>query len=206
VDSGLVEHWRRLVGSGPDAVAAGTALLARWREPHRAYHTTAHLTAVLDRLDELPGVTDAVRLSAWFHDAVYDPRATDNEARSAELAEAVLPPLGVAAGTVAEVARLVRLTAGHRPVDGDTAGAVLCDADLAVLAGTPEDYRAYAAAIRREYRHVPDGAFRTGRAAVLADLLDRLQLYNTPAGRRRWEAAARANMAAELTGLTPAGA
>jgi predicted metal-dependent HD superfamily phosphohydrolase len=204
----LEERWRQLVGSGADPAAADAALaalLSRWREPHRAYHTTDHLAAVLDRLDELSidgaeaGVT--VRLAAWLHDAVYDPQAGDNEARSAALAFVVLGPLGFDARTIAEVARLVELTAGHRPAAGDTAGAALCDADLAVLAGSPDAYRAYAAAVRREYRHLSDEAFRTGRSHVLADLLARPQLYALAAGRRRWEAAARSNLAAELGAL-----
>jgi predicted metal-dependent HD superfamily phosphohydrolase len=184
--------------------------MARWSEPHRAYHTIAHLSAVLDRLDDLAGdgvdVTAGVRLAAWFHDAVYDPRRRDNEARSAELAGVVLAPLGVDRATVAEVARLVRLTAGHRPAAGDTAGAALCDADLAVLAAPPEEYLAYSAAVRREYRHLSDTEIRAGRAAVLADLTARSRLYATPAGQQHWEAAARANLAAELATLEPPGA
>jgi len=179
--------------------------MERWNEPHRVYHATAHLAAVLDRLDDLEGdgveVTRAVRLAAWFHDAVYDPRRTDNEARSAALATALLRSGGVEATTVKEVVRLVLLTAGHRPGPGDAPGAALCDADLAVLAGRAPDYMAYAAAVRREYGHVPDPAFRQGRIDVLVDLLGRAELYATDAGRRRWEAAARANVAAELATL-----
>lgn len=180
-------------------------LLDRWAEPHRAYHTSAHLQAVLDRLDELAGdgvvVPDAARLAAWWHDVVYDPQRGDNEARSADLAAATLTYLGLESATVAEVVRLVGLTAGHQPAAGDIAGQALCDADLAVLGASPQDYQAYAAAVRLEYRHLPDAAFRRGRTAVLQGLLGRTELYATPPGRRRWEAAARANMAAELAEL-----
>jgi predicted metal-dependent HD superfamily phosphohydrolase len=201
----LETRWRRLVGSSAEALAAGSSLLARWREPHRAYHTATHLAAVLDRLDELSRdgveVEAAVRMAAWFHDAIYDPRAADNEVASAGVAVAVLGPLGFDDATVAEVARLVQLTAGHRPVPADAAGAALCDADLAVLAGPPDANRAYAIAVRREYRHLSDSAFRRGRRAVLEDLRARPQMYATSAGRRRWEAAARANLAAELATL-----
>jgi predicted metal-dependent HD superfamily phosphohydrolase len=207
-DAQLSARWRALVGSGAAAVAAEAVLIAHWREPHRAYHTTAHLAAVLDRLDELAGagveVSPAVRLAAWLHDAVYDPRGIDNEARSAELATLLLTPMGVDRTTLAEVVRLVQLTAGHCPAPGDTAGAALCDADLAVLAGSPDDYRDYATAVRREYRHLRDSAFLRGRIGVVADLLGRPQLYATPAGRHRWEAAARANLAGELAALEAA--
>jgi len=203
--AGLAVRWHRLVGSGAEVDSVGSVLIQRWNEPHRVYHATAHLAAVLDRLDDLEGdgveVTRAVRLAAWFHDAVYDTRRTDNEARSAALATALLRSAGVEVTTVKEVARLVRLTAGHRSDPGDAPGAALCDADLAVLAGCRPDYMAYAAAVRREYRHVPEPAFRQGRIDVLVDLLGRAELYATAAGRRRWEAAARANLAGEIAML-----
>ncbi|MFD5623234.1 hypothetical protein [Streptomyces yangpuensis] len=182
-------------------------LLTAWAEPRRRYHTTAHLADVLTRIDVLaPHAADpaAVRLAAWFHDAVYRPDRSENEERSAALAERALPELGIDARRTAEVARLVRLTVTHDPAPGDTDGEVLCDADLAVLAGTPQAYAAYAAAVRDEYGFVPDGAFRTGRAAVLRQLLDLPRLFRTPYGTEHWEAPARANLAAELAALTSA--
>jgi predicted metal-dependent HD superfamily phosphohydrolase len=144
---------------------------------------------------------DAVRLAVWFHDAVYDPRRTDNEDASAALAARVLPTAGVPVPTVAAVTRLVRLTATHDPAPDDTDGALLCDADLAVLAGDPGEYAAYAAAVRAEYAHVPTEAFRLGRAAVLRRLCALPTLYRLPSLRDRWEERARANLAGELQSL-----
>lgn len=187
------------------AAALAGQLLARWAEPHRVYHAVPHLAAVLDRLEELadhPADPTAVALAAWFHDAVYDPASGDNEERSAELAETLLPAAGCPAGRVAAVARLVRLTATHAPEPGDRDGEALCDADLAVLAGSPQQYAHYAAAVRREYAAVPEPAFREGRAAVLRRLLALPMLYRTPYGSRRWEATARFNLRAELELLT----
>ncbi|MFD8935436.1 hypothetical protein ACFV0R_09275 [Streptomyces sp. NPDC059578] len=195
--------------AGPDTTAYGEELVRRWREEQRAYHTTAHLIAVLDQVDALADHADdpaLVRLAAWFHDAVYRPDRSENEERSARLAERALTGLGLAGPAVAEVARLVRLTTGHDAHEGDHNGAVLCDADLAVLAGTPEEYAAYAAAVRTEYAFVPADAFRAGRADVLRHLLALPRLFRTPYGALRWEAAARANLTAELAELTgPAG-
>jgi predicted metal-dependent HD superfamily phosphohydrolase len=98
----------------------------------------------------------------------------------------------------------VRLTAGHCPADGDTNGAALCDADLAVLAAGPREYAHYAAAVRREYAFVPAEAFRTGRAAVLRRLLALPALFHTPHGATHWEGPARHNVQAELDLLTAA--
>jgi predicted metal-dependent HD superfamily phosphohydrolase len=209
----LPTRWSQLVrrAQTQDADPAPYAadLLARWAEPQRRYHTTDHLVAVLDRIDELAAHAadpDAVRLAAWFHDAVYRPDRSENEERSAALAERALPEAGVPAATTAEVARLVRLTVTHDPADGDRNGEVLCDADLAVLAGSPAAYAAYAAAVREEYGFVPDELFRTGRADVLRQLLALPRLFRTPAGYERWERAARHNLGTELELLSGAGA
>ncbi|MFE4264053.1 hypothetical protein [Streptomyces sp. NPDC056883] len=205
-------------GAAPDRDPAPYAdrLLTAWAEPQRKYHTTAHLADVLARIDVLadarPDETQdrdqdqdqdrpAVELAAWFHDAVYRPDRSENEERSASLAERALPELGIDDARTAEVARLVRLTVTHDPAPGDANGELLCDADLGVLAGTPQEYAAYAAAVRAEYGFVPDEAFRAGRAAVLRQLLELPRLFRTAYGAAHWEAPARANLAAELAEL-----
>lgn len=189
------------VPDSPAGRALKAELLARWAEPHRRYHTLDHLRAVLAAIDELDGEASdpaAVRLAAWFHDAVYDGRPGWDEERSAQLAQERLPRCGVPAARVAEVARLVRMTATHDP--GDANGYVLCDADLAVLASP--GYDAYARAVREEYRHVPDELFRAGRAQVLGRLLAVPRLFHTRVGHERWESRARENVSAELAALT----
>jgi predicted metal-dependent HD superfamily phosphohydrolase len=203
----LLTSWRdALPAAAPADLAArvGTDLLQRWGEPHRHYHTANHLAAVLEVVDEHAGHAsdaDAVRLAAWFHDAVYDPRRVDNEEASALLAEAALPALGVPPDRVAEVARLVRLTASHDPSPGDRNGELLTDADLAVLAGPPDVYLAYTAAVRREYAHVSEPQFAAGRAGVLHNLLCLPSLFHTAVLRERWEDMARTNLTRELTTL-----
>ena len=171
-------------------------LLAAYGSPGRSYHDQRHLSEVLDRLADLDCDDSVVLLAAWFHDAVYD-GAPDDEERSAAWAERALPnSIGP------EVARLVRLTQSHRPSDEDPTGQALCDADLAILASTPGRYAEYAADVRREYAHVSDEDFAHGRAAVLTDLLAKPALFQTERGHELWEAAARANVTAELRQLT----
>jgi predicted metal-dependent HD superfamily phosphohydrolase len=211
----LLDRWRaaaRDAGATDDTAStrAGADLLLRWREPHRHYHTVAHLTAVLDVVDRRAGLADRaalVRLAAWCHDAVYDPRAPGdtNERDSADLATTLLTGLGVPDAAVAEVHRLVLLTAGHAVAPGDRDGALLCDADLAVLAAPPPAYDRYAAAIRQEYAHVPEPDFRAGRARVLTALLDLPALFRSPPLAERWERPARRNLRRELATLSPTG-
>ncbi|GGT25089.1 HD domain-containing protein [Streptomyces chromofuscus] len=188
-------------GGGPDPTPYADRLIARWQEPQRRYHTLTHLTAVLDHIDVLETYADdpdLVRLAAWFHDAVYLPDRSENEERSARLAERALAEAGVSAARTAEVARLVRLTASHAPADDDRNGQVLCDADLAILASPPSAYAAYTAAVREEYGFVPSDAFRAGRSAVLRELLALPRLFRTPYGTEHWEATARYNVTSEL--------
>ena len=203
----LADRWRALLlaaragAPGPDPQPYGRDLLRRWAEPQRRYHTTGHLVAVLDRLAEIGDhATDpyATELAAWFHDAVYRPDRSENEERSAALAERALREAGVPHARTAEVARLVRLTVTHDPAPGDSNGEALCDADLAVLAGTPTQYARYAADVRAEYGFVPEETFRSGRAAVLRQLLALPRLYRTPYGGAHWEEPARHNLRTEL--------
>lgn len=182
-------------------------LARRYAEPHRRYHDLRHLHEVLQTVDELADAADdveAVRWAAWFHDAVYDVHRDDNEQRSADLAVHDLTDLGCDRALVTEVARLVRLTATHRPEEGDANGAVLCDADLRILATDPWRHAEYVVDVRHEYAHVPDARFRAGRAGVLRALLSADRLYRTERAHSRWEQRARANLAAELQQLESA--
>jgi predicted metal-dependent HD superfamily phosphohydrolase len=192
----LTELWPL---SGYDEVR--DELLAAYVDPARGYHDVRHLAEVLEHVVELlaggeRADRDVVLLGAWFHDAVYRGDGQDEE-RSAALAEEQL--VGFPQAT--EVARLVRLTASHRPEEDDVDGQVLCDADLAVLAADSVRYQEYVDGVRREYAHVSDEDFARGRAAVLRDLLAKPTLFHTRAARERWEDAARANVTRELRQL-----
>ncbi|WP_051683842.1 metal-dependent phosphohydrolase [Blastococcus sp. URHD0036] len=195
------DAWVELAGDSPTSRTEWAAVVDAWGQPHRRYHDLAHLAAVLGivgRLADAAGDPAAVRLAAWYHDVVYDPRRGDNEQVSAERARAGLRGL-VPEERIEEVVRLVLLTAGHDAAPGDANGAVLCDADLAVLAGPPDAYAAYASAIREEYGHLSDAEFTAGRIAVLEHLLGLPTLFRLPAVAAGWTPRARANLTAELT-------
>jgi predicted metal-dependent HD superfamily phosphohydrolase len=207
-DDNLLNRWMALA---PDSTAdpsrwpsLGRELVARYSGGWRVYHDCRHLANVLDAVDELATEADdldTVRLAAWFHDAVYDAHSTDNEEQSARLAETELTAAGVDATRVSDVARLVRLTATHAVAPGDRDGAVLCDADLAILASPVDIYNDYSSGVRVEYAHIPDAEFRAGRAAVLRQLLALPRLFATDRGHDRWEARARSNVEDELRDL-----
>ncbi|MGJ3508059.1 DUF4031 domain-containing protein [Enemella sp. A6] len=201
----LLQRWHRLL---PEAPELGRRVLDRWCEQHRRYHTMEHLAESLDALRLLAGnevpfgrFPRAVWLAAWFHDAVYDPVAADNEERSAALAEELLD--GVVPGAeVEETARLVRLTRDHDPETDDEAGTALTDADLSILGSTPRRYRSYVRQVQAEYRMVPPEQFRVGRRQVVEHLLALEPRFHTSAGFRTWRATSGRNLSEELADLT----
>jgi len=196
-------------------------LLGRWSEPGRHYHDRRHLAQVLRALDWLlprefgsdpravaeaavePGGEAArvVRLAAWWHDAVYEGVAGEDERASAELARATLSPL-LPAAAVTRVAELILMTSEHEAAAPDAG--LLSDADLRVLARPAASYRRYVADVRRDYAHVSEPDFRQGRAAVLESLLAKDRLFVTRTGHAAWESPARRNLETELEGLRAA--
>lgn len=175
----------------------------------RAYHGWPHVEALLELWwQHRAALRDpkAVRLAILYHDAVYDPARDDNEARSAALLRALetgrVPPARL------DAAEAMVLATAHHTVPEGLPEAVAADArhfldmDLAILGAAPQDFAAYDAAIRVEYAHVPDAAYRAGRAAVLRRLLARDPLYLTETFRATHDAAARRNLTAALAQLT----
>jgi predicted metal-dependent HD superfamily phosphohydrolase len=196
------ELLRRL-GATADPRPLADAVLAAWAEPDRRYHDLDHLRDCLAELDGAPADgadRDRVEAALWFHDAIYDPRAGDSEARSAEWACRALAELGVRSGVADDIARLVGLT-GHTDPAPDPSGRLLCDIDLAILGREPETFDTYDRHIRDEYAWVSESDFRAARAAVLAGLLARTPLYQTEHFRRRYETVARTNLGRTLKTL-----
>ena len=182
-------------------------LRRRYSEPGRFYHTLAHVAHVLADIERAaPTLTvpdaNALRLAVWFHDVVYDPRAADNEERSADFALAALEHLGLPNSLTVRVCALILATKTHQAPDNDAACRLLLDADLAVLGADEAEYRAYAEAIRQEYAWVPDAPYREGRSRILQTFLQRPRLYLTPpfAG---LEEQARTNLERERQELEP---
>lgn len=179
-------------------------LRARYAEPQRHYHTLAHIEHLLALLDEYRAqVRDRrlVALAIWFHDAIYEPKRTDNEARSAELARGVLSSLHEPAAIIEAVERMVLATAGHRWTDGQADTALFLDLDLSILGAEPATYDRYVEQVRAEYSFVPGWLFRFKRGHLLRQWLARPALYFTEALRARFESAARANLSRELQAL-----
>jgi predicted metal-dependent HD superfamily phosphohydrolase len=200
--------WRHIAGPGHDGYV--DALLIRYGEPHRRYHTATHIMFVLRHLHDIASAC-AVQASpeliaaALYHDAIYDATSADNEAVSAELAGKDLGEIGWSAERCAAVAAMIVATAGHLAdlTDvPDAATTMLLDADLAILGAEPGAYHAYVNGVRAEYSHIDDDQWRTGRSGVLRHFLGRPRLFTTGYMRDAFEHRARANIEAELAALS----
>ena len=196
--------WRAAVSS-LGGTPLPTDIVARYSEPHRRYHDLRHVRAVVRDAVGLvplsPTETSVLILAACAHDVVYDAIPGTDEHLSASWARTWLVSSGLES-YASRISNLVLMTIKHSADPSDHVACALLDADLAILGSPAEDYDAYASAVRQEYSAVPDDAWRTGRSRVLTSLLDRDRLYLTPAGRDRWEAQARRNLADELHRLT----
>lgn len=183
-------------------------LAGLYREPDRHYHGLAHIEALLGLLSEYRSSLHdphAVEAAVWFHDAIYDSRAKDNEEKSALLAQEWLAGR-VDAPRLERVAAMIRATATHQvPALADDAArqdaALFLDMDLSILGARPDLFDAYERAVREEYAWVEDAAWRMGRTAVLTTFLARGHIFHTRLFTSRYEAQARANMSRSLAAL-----
>lgn len=186
-----------------DAYPVFDVLVAAYTAPERHYHNLEHLAEmfrVVGRLSAQPEEPAVLHLAVWFHDAVYDSRAKDNEKRSGELAVDLLGSVGVPGAAIERIVKMIGATAHaastEPPALRDTR--LLLDADLAILGASGDRYDRYAADIRKEYGWVPDADYRAGRARVLEQFLARPRIYFTDMMFEEGEERARANIQREL--------
>jgi predicted metal-dependent HD superfamily phosphohydrolase len=157
----------------------------RYTEPHRYYHTLAHISSMIACLDvRLSEIKDqkAVELAIFFHDWIYEPQGASNEAESVLVFEKFAIEIGLAANLRLKVVRLVEATVKHEiadnvPSEEDTDMKLFLDFDLEVLGRNWEEYKIYASQIRREYSCFEQQEYNIGRATVLSKFLARDKIY-----------------------------
>lgn len=196
----LQSSWQRAwrgVGAAGDGLAWCERLLACYQEPHRHYHTLQHLGECLAAFDQARALAphpDEIALALWFHDAIYDVKRSDNEARSADWAREALLDAEVERAIADRVHALIMATR-HDAVPADADAQLLVDIDLSILGADTARFAEYEAQIRREYAFVPGWLFRHKRRAILQGFLERPRLYTTPYFHDRLETRARENLA-----------
>ncbi|WP_101926951.1 MULTISPECIES: HD domain-containing protein [Luteimonas] len=189
------------------------ALEAAYATPPRVYHNLAHVDALLQEFAVVAADTGwtqpvEVTLAILYHDAIYDARRQDNEARSAQLAaDAIAQWMPQAGVDVARVVELIALTARHgalapgdfgrTPRDDDTRR--FLDCDMAILGAPAAVFDAYDRGIAAEYRHVPRWLFTLNRRKFLKQLLARERIYLDDGFHARLDAPARHNLRRAIT-------
>ena len=180
----------------PPAPGLQQQLLAAYAEPQRHYHTQQHLAECLTHLASARHLAQhpaEVELALWFHDAIYEVKAQDNELRSAQWATQALQSAGASAETCERVHALIMATCHTAtPVDADAQ--LLVDIDLAILGANPERFAEYDQQVRAEYAWVPRLIYGFKRKQVLQGFLQRPQIYATTHFQQALEMQARTNL------------
>jgi predicted metal-dependent HD superfamily phosphohydrolase len=208
IDPALARSWARAwpgLGASHGGIALRDRLLAAWAEPQRRYHTVRHLgdcIALFEATSHLAAHPCEVEIALWFHDAIYDLEARDNEARSAAWAERELSAASVGADVRARVHDLVMATC-HAALPATDDARLLVDIDLSILGAEAERFDEYEVQVRQEYAWVPGPEFRHKRREILQGFLARPHIYATEWFQRRFEAVARNNLQRSVARLRP---
>ena len=197
-----IEFWQKLgVKNNPAPYFA--ELEARYSEAHRAYHNLAHVIDCLEEFELAKGLAhepSAVEMAIWYHDAVYDLRAKDNEEQSAELATKVGNDIGLPGPLNQRVNNLILATKKH-DASLDQDAPVIVDVDLSILGREPQRFDEYENQIRQEYGWVSDEVFIAGRTAVLESFLSRKNIHSTEMFQSKYERQARENLKRSISKL-----
>ena len=179
-------------------------LVNSYSNPTRNYHNLEHIKEVLELIKAVKGQAkniNALCFAAWFHDCIYNPQASDNEAKSAVYAVECLKQLKINALTIKTVNQIILSTKKHQPLIQDIDNLLFLDIDLAILGANPHKYHEYARSIRQEYSYLSDRDYQQGRKKVLAQFLARTQIYFTDYFYRRLESIAKENIQQEINWL-----
>ncbi|HEY1270291.1 MAG TPA: N-methyl-D-aspartate receptor NMDAR2C subunit [Candidatus Binatia bacterium] len=199
-------RWKKVcagLGTKEDPSAIYDELVSAYSEPHRAYHTLAHLESCLREFDSarrFAADPNEIEAALWFHDAIYDTHRSDNEEHAALWASTALSRIGISTPHAKRVEQLVLATRHHEVMD-DADAAMLLDIDLSILGKPQDQFDLYEGQVRREYAWVSADDFRHARGVILDKLLERPRIYQTDFFHARYEAQARDNLARSLVKL-----
>jgi pantetheine-phosphate adenylyltransferase len=143
-------------------------VLLNYTEPHRFYHTTQHLIEVITHLSKHKVVNDELFLAAVYHDAVYNPKADDNEEQSANLFVKHALKSGLSKQNIKQIEQLILDTKHHYP--SSEKSKQLIDADLDILNQPLSKLIEYEHQIFKEYQFVDYSIYKVKRIEKLMSL------------------------------------
>jgi predicted metal-dependent HD superfamily phosphohydrolase len=203
----LRDQWLNLLNQFPPDENESRKLFdliaKHYSEKSRFYHNLSHIKALLESSDGIESIENraAVHLAIWFHDVIYKTRRSDNEEKSAEMAVTSLGKLFIPTNTINMVRDMILATKTHEADSLTEDAKIFLDLDLAILGTREEIYKAYSAAIRKEYSWVPGFLYKRGRKNILESFLNRESIYYTEEMTAKYTAQARRNIENELREL-----
>ncbi|UUC46755.1 HD domain-containing protein [Flavobacterium cerinum] len=166
----------------------------------RYYHTLQHLDHLLNQLIVVKSEIkdwDVVLFTLYYHDIVYNSRKSDNEEKSAELAEERMKQISVPAEVIELCKKQILATKSHlTATDQDTN--YFTDIDLSILGQDWNTYSDYYKNVRKEYAVYPDFLYNPGRKKVLQHFLAMDRIFKTDLLYDKFELRARQNMQKEM--------
>lgn len=193
---------RAMPGEGAKAETIYGRLSELYSEPHRHYHTLNHIRHCLREFDRAAALMDdpsAVEMALWFHDAIYQPGARDNERRSADLFQQWTKG-GADSGFQQRVDELIMATTHREPPNRDDDRFVV-DIDLSSFGLPWEAFERDGRLIRAEFAGVADDQYYSGHLRFLRTLQKRPTFFSTEFFQQRYESVARKNLARIIADL-----
>jgi predicted metal-dependent HD superfamily phosphohydrolase len=176
---------------------AYTRLEAAYKSPPRAYHNLSHIASCLEEFDSVRDQVDSpleLELAIWYHDCIYDFRASDNEERSADMARVELETLGYGPAIIDQAVTFILKTRhGVDPAESHDEK-LLVDIDLSILGKSDARFSEFESQIQEEYSWVPEAQFAEKRAEVLSSFANQDRIFTTEWFFERYEQPARKNL------------
>lgn len=206
----FVALWARCVNESQPAVAETIygRLIECYEEVHRHYHTLAHIRHCLyefDRAAAFMDDPDAVEIALWFHDAIYEPGAKDNEQRSAELFQKYAEASGCADSAFQRRIYNLIVVTTHREQPGRKDEQFIVDIDLSSFGLPWDEFEQDGRRIRAECADMNDDAYYPSHVKFLQMLQERPTFFFTDFFQNRYERTARENIERLITSLRKRG-
>ena len=212
--SSFVDAMQEIGASAPVPLLEAEArdLISRWNAKGRILHNTRHLIKTLARIDEIASTAhdpDVLRVALWYQGAVlnrsfdvFQPGTNSDEQEFSALyhARSRMETLGLSEDVISRVQELMMALFTHRADPSDMDAQVLIDADLGMLAVSPQDFKRFRESLREECPDLCDTDYVRARRLAIKKILAREQIFHSPLA-LAWEESARANLEAESAKL-----
>ena len=177
-----------------------TEIEKNYSRKKRHYHTLQHLDNLLSQLTEVKNEIqnwETTLFTLFYHDIIYNSIKSDNEEKSAELAEKRMKQISVSKDKIEICKKQILASKSHiKSIDSDTN--YFTDVDLSILGQNWETYLLYCKNVRKEYSVYPDLVYNIGRKKVLNQFLKMENIFKTDYFFKNYNKQAKKNVQKEI--------